>query len=323
MDDVTLVENAGLPDCDTDEITGFLAAFNKITGAHIGIHDPLYAVAYASGGVEQNLCTYCKNRSLRFRDRCGCDDSQNLSAAISSRRPHVFRCHLGVMSVIIPIMKNAQVSGVIDFGMIRPASDPMMEFPVLFKRLCGEYPESFGEKDRPAMLEAYHRTAVMDEDTLKGYITIVKAAAQGLLLNRLFLKPQARSEDRLKLYIELPYARVYPPVRRQRKERRGGAGSVLFPRDPPVKVGIRYADQAVRAETQDRICRRPPAEGSGSSRAGRGVDRGDRGRAVFFQTVPQDHGMQLLGIPGAWSCRRDGNGERVTLLYLDKTLKNQ
>jgi len=201
MDDVTFESGTGLSDCDTDEITGFLAAFNKITGAHIGIHDPLYAVAYASGGVDQNLCTYCKNRSLRFRDRCGCDDSQILSAAISSRRPHVFRCHLGVMSVIIPIMKNAQVSGVIDFGMIRPASDPMMEFPVLFKRLCGEYPESFGEKDLPAMLEAYHRTAVMDEDTLKGYITIVKAAAQGLLLNRLFLKPQARSEDRLKLYM--------------------------------------------------------------------------------------------------------------------------
>ena len=201
MDNASYADHMSLSECDTDGIHDFLTAFNQITGAHIGIHDSYYAVACSSGGVDHNLCTFCKNRSLRFRDRCGCDDALNLSLAISSRKPHIFRCHLGVLSAIIPIMKNAQVSGVIDFGMIRPVSDPSMEFPAVFKRLCEEYPECFGEKDRSAMLDAYNRTAVMDTDTLNHYVTIVKTAAQGLLLHRLFLRSQANSEDRLKLYM--------------------------------------------------------------------------------------------------------------------------
>lgn len=185
-----------------EEIREFLTAFNKITGAHIGIHDLEYAVAYPSGGVDGNLCEFCKNRCHAFLDKCRCDDALHLSKAISSRQTHIFRCHLGVASVIIPIFHNEQVCGVIDFGMIRLSGDEAMEFPALFARLCSEYPEYFSKNDREALMEAYQNTAVMDEETLHQYTTVVAAAARGLLLNRLFLEPTIDSELRLRRYIE-------------------------------------------------------------------------------------------------------------------------
>lgn len=184
-------------------IQAFLTSFNKITGAHIGIHDPEYAIEYASGGVDGNLCDFCKKRCDAFLNNCYCDDALHLSIAISSRQTHVFRCHLGVMSVIIPIFHNEQICGVIDFGMIRLHPDDTMEFPAVFKRLCTEYPDHFTNEDHDAILEAYRKTAVMDEETLQQYTTLVTAAVRGLLLSQLFLKPMSKSEDRLRRYIEL------------------------------------------------------------------------------------------------------------------------
>ena len=64
--------------------------------------------------------------------------------------------------------------------------------------------DELGDDDfHDAMLEAYRKTAVMEEETLQQYATLVSAAVHGLLLNRLFLEPMAKSEDRLRRYIEL------------------------------------------------------------------------------------------------------------------------
>ena len=189
-------------DVSRDEICEFLTAFNKITGAHIGIHDPEYAITFASGGVDGNLCEFCKNRCPAFLDKCRCDDALHLSKAIYSRQTHRFRCHLGVTSVIIPIFHNEQVCGVIDFGMIRLRPDETMEFPAVFDRLCTEYPGYISKDDYNAVFEAYQKTAVMDEDALQQYTILVTAAVRGLLLNRLFWGSTFDSEARLRRYIE-------------------------------------------------------------------------------------------------------------------------
>ena len=183
------------------EIEAFLTSFHALTGAHMGIHDLEYDIAISSGQINHNLCAFCKHRSQRFIDRCVCEDRYYLAQAVDSQQITVFQCHLGVTSVIIPIVENGITVGVVDFGMILILPDPQIDFPRLFDRLCGEYPEAFQETDRNKMLEAYNHTAVMTVDSLNHYITLASCAARGLHLQHLFTTQQLSSESRLRNFV--------------------------------------------------------------------------------------------------------------------------
>lgn len=183
------------------EIMDFLTNFKALTGAHMGIHDLQYSIAISSGLPEENLCAICKKYSNRFLRKCICDDKYYLDQAIRTQQITTFRCHLGLTSVIIPIVEGGVVNGVVDFGMILVLPDKYLEFDTLFKRLSQEYPESFDEDDREDMLNAYNHSPSMTEEELCHYTSLVKYGARGLYLNRLFTGDVPSPEERLRIHM--------------------------------------------------------------------------------------------------------------------------
>ncbi len=198
------------PDAFWQDIRTFLTSFNALTGANIGIHDRYYAVAIPSGGVEGTLCAYCKEKCPAFLERCYCEDNEHMEEAENGGEYTLWRCHLGMMSLIIPIRENGTTVGLVDFGMIRPIPDESMEFEPLFRRLCREYPDSFSEADREAMSEAYRKTAAMTEETVKHYANLVKFAVRGLYVNRLFGGNRMTSEVSFRIYLDFLNAAYLP-----------------------------------------------------------------------------------------------------------------
>lgn len=184
------------------EIIDFLTNFKALTGAHIGIHDLQYSIKISPGLPEKNLCAFCKKKcSYRFLEKCICDDRYYLDQAIRTQQITTFRCHLGVTTVIIPIVEGGVVNGVVDFGMILVLPDKNLEFDTLFNRLSREYPEAFDEDDRVNMLNAYNHSPSMTEEELCHYTSLVKYGARGLHLNRLFTGNVPSPEERLRTHM--------------------------------------------------------------------------------------------------------------------------
>ncbi len=177
-----------------------------LSGMHIGIHDIERIYSVSAGDGCENLCYYCQKLCASFKQKCICSDEEHLSQLYRTRQKIIYRCHLGLTEVLLPVMVEEKFLGVLFLGQVRILSDEEMTFDRIYARLSEEYPDVICEDIRSTLENAYRNTAVMTQEKLESLIGLAELAGKGVhidqWLNHFRLTPEVLVQQYL-AYLDL------------------------------------------------------------------------------------------------------------------------
>ena len=149
------------------------------SGMHVGIHDFERRYEVAAGDDCENLCRFCRRTCTSFVNKCFCCDDESLAQVYRTGQRLIYRCHMGLTEVILPVTDEDQLLGVLFLGQVRIIPDESLSFENLYARLAAQYPEEICEENKPALKAAYENTAVMTQEKLESFIGLTVIAEKG------------------------------------------------------------------------------------------------------------------------------------------------
>lgn len=159
----------------------FQRIFYKLTGLPVSICNPdLKAVTFYPGACRSQFCRLIQT-SPEGLERCRTSDRNAVKTAIRKNRPHIYRCHAGLVNVAIPLVVEGTHVGSIFTGQVltEPLGPEAMEaFRINLKGLplkTGAL--EMGIRDLDVVSEARLRTAAQLLFLLATYIVDVEALA--------------------------------------------------------------------------------------------------------------------------------------------------
>ena len=196
----------------TQDIDALAHHLSTVSGMHVGIHDPERTTMVSGGDTVNNLCKFCSACSLRFSDRCRCDDRTFLNRALKEKKPITYRCHLGLTEMILPIIDEDAVVGVLFLGQVRITPDETMTEDAVFARLHAMDPAVFGDDCREALSEAYRGTCSMSEELFRSYCSLADYSASGVYVSNWLSRRTGTTEQHLRQYLQTRIDPVHIPL---------------------------------------------------------------------------------------------------------------
>ncbi len=93
------------------------------SGMHVGIHDFERRYEVAAGDECENLCYFCRRCCSSFVNKCVCCDSKALAQVYRTEKRLIYRCHMGLTEVILPVTDEEHLLGVLFLGQVRIVPD--------------------------------------------------------------------------------------------------------------------------------------------------------------------------------------------------------
>ncbi len=119
------------------------------SGMHVGIHDFERRYEIAAGDDCENLCRFCRRNCTSFINKCFCCDTESLAQVYRTGQRLLYRCHMGLTEVILPVTDEDQLLGVLFLGQVRIIPDESLSFENLYARLSSQYPAEICEENKP------------------------------------------------------------------------------------------------------------------------------------------------------------------------------
>ena len=149
------------------------------SGMHVGIHDIERRDEVAAGDECENLCRFCRRTCTSFINKCLCSDEESLAQVYRTKQRLIYRCHMGLTEVILPVTDGDRLLGVLFLGQVRVVPDDSISFENVYTRLSAEYPDEIRGETLPALKAAYDNTAVMTQEKLESFIGLAELAEKG------------------------------------------------------------------------------------------------------------------------------------------------
>ncbi len=149
------------------------------SGMHVGIHDFERRYEVAAGDECENLCRFCRRTCTSFTNKCFCCDDEALAQVYRTGKRLIYRCHMGLTEVILPVTDEDQLLGVLFLGQVRIVPDESLSFENLYTRMSEQYPDEICEENKPALRAAYENTVVMTQEKLESFIGLTEFAEKG------------------------------------------------------------------------------------------------------------------------------------------------
>lgn len=104
-----------------NELKDLLDSFCQLTDMRVAYFSLDTSDSYSIVGQQRDISPFC--RAVRSNtiglSACLKCDNQALSASISDRDIHIYRCHMGLYEAIVPIFLHDRYSGFLMFGQVR------------------------------------------------------------------------------------------------------------------------------------------------------------------------------------------------------------
>lgn len=171
------------------EIENMLIQFYHATGIRVGIHDPMMNILIEypvkpTEFAEMGFCDEVRQISTSFGYKCRNCDMKAFEHVRTTKRPYVYKCHMGFTEAVIPILANGDLLCVMMIGQIR--NDPQQ--PEEFRRVMGQIRDIREETCSPETLEiikqAFDNVCVMDYNKFSAFTYLLEICAQSIYDNR-------------------------------------------------------------------------------------------------------------------------------------------
>ena len=168
------------------EIMQMLVNFYRISGIRVGVHDLDMSIItdyphQAELFDRWNFCEKNKKCSKAYWNKCDRCDEVAFEYARVTGKPYVYKCHMGFMEAVIPIIAGGEAFCFLMIGQVK-CNDRLKETPEQARewieeqfKLC-KISEQAYPTDRA--LEDYERMPCMDFETFKSFVYFLELCAQ-------------------------------------------------------------------------------------------------------------------------------------------------
>ena len=168
------------------EIMQMLVNFYRVSGMRVGVHDVDMSIItdYPHENATFDRRKFCeKNKRLSkpYWNKCDRCDETAFEYARATGKPYVYRCHMGFMVAVIPIMAGGETFCFLMIGQVR-CGEGSKETPEQTRKWIEEQfrlykiPEEKYPMDKA--IEDYERMPCMDFEKFRSYVYFLELCAQ-------------------------------------------------------------------------------------------------------------------------------------------------
>lgn len=119
------------------ELSELMQSFYLLTGIKIVLFDKDYNEVMSCPSDRITFCMHMRQNE-DFDRRCRICDNEYCRKCAQTKSLHIYKCHAGLIEVVIPITKNNRIMGYMIFGQIHDNKNKL-EFENNMKRLVNQY----------------------------------------------------------------------------------------------------------------------------------------------------------------------------------------
>ncbi len=184
------------------EIHLMLINFFNICGLRVGIHAPdmtiLTEYPKKSDKYENyRFCDRVRYHSTSFTERCTACDIAAFRHINATKKTYIYRCHLGFMEALIPIIANDEIICALMIGQV---SDDTVNPDIEKMR---EYLISIGIPDAalPDVIQSYQNMYTMGKSRFEALVYFLEICAQSIYDNRWIRRGEQSIAEKFTDYI--------------------------------------------------------------------------------------------------------------------------
>lgn len=169
------------------EIREMLEKFYLVSGIRIGVYDTDFKILEeypktAKNFSDQRFCEKCKGVCPNvFYEECKKCDSQAREYIISTGEPYIYKCHMGFLEAMIPLVAGGETFCFLMIGQVRN-NDEIRAGKRMTKMgmegVFAQYAFPEGKYSVEEALEDYENMPKRDYETFKAYVYFLEMLAQ-------------------------------------------------------------------------------------------------------------------------------------------------
>lgn len=191
------------------EIKQMLINFYQISGIRVGVHDMDQTIItdypkQSSVFAERRFCEKNQGCSEKYRNDCARCDSEAFECARMLKKSYVYKCHLGFLEAVIPIMAGDEPFCFLVIGQVRCTDTPVSEEEIAGK--IAELYEKYGiPEDKVPQAEAmqgYYAMPAMSSETFKSFVYFLELCAQKIYSDEYVRRKRISISEELIKYVK-------------------------------------------------------------------------------------------------------------------------
>ena len=175
-----------------------LNQLHELTGFRFSVHSLNGQEVYAKD-TRAMFCDLICNTKEGY-ERCYRCDKRAVDKVKNSLEPVRYRCHAGLLDIVIPVLENGQLVTIIQFGQILDDS-PLLNQWHYSKQACAWH------HHQDALENAFSLLPRLNEKKIEACLKIVNACVSEVRLEGLFTVKEQSDTQRLITYINTFYAK--------------------------------------------------------------------------------------------------------------------
>lgn len=191
------------------EIMEVLNNFFLISGLRVGVHDldVKIIIDYPHENKRFELRTFCEKTkawSSAYMNKCNRCDKAAFEQARITGRPYIYKCHMGFMEAVVPVMAKDEPFCFLMIGQVRSEAEWYASDDELIKNIKEIFKE-YGITEEQYKLEQavadYKRMKRMDSDTFEAYVYFLELCAQKIYNDKYLQREQRVVSKELADYV--------------------------------------------------------------------------------------------------------------------------
>lgn len=178
-----------------EELKTVARNFYNITGVKIVLYDNSRTPIYS---YPETMCRFCEliRTNAFLTKRCLECDNLGFDICDSTRKPHIYKCHMNLIEAIAPIMENGVIIGYMMLGQLLSHRDAESA-AVNLKTVSNK-----NNIDCSELLDGFNALKIVNEDFLNSAVSMMSMCACYLYYNRIIENKNDVLPLQIKNYIE-------------------------------------------------------------------------------------------------------------------------
>ena len=169
------------------EIEEMLMNFHKISGIRVGVYGMDWSIITEFPPMkreirEKRFCERCKDCSKdAYYAACKRCDAQAIEYACATGKPYAYKCHMGFLEAVIPVMAGGEAFCFLMIGQVRNRDELPAGKRMTATHMAGVIAQyNIMEEKYPIerAVEDYENMPSMDMDTFKAFVYFLELCAQ-------------------------------------------------------------------------------------------------------------------------------------------------
>ena len=192
------------------EINNLLLKIHCAFNIRIGIHDEHNNLLAEIPGVAKQtdkkvFCDYVAAHSKIFGKTCLACDQKSFQIVKGTRRPYIYRCHMGFREAMIPIYTGDTLQIVLMVGQIRYPDETDDIFSDIVQLLSNLDPTLTDVIDRQTLQQKWNSMLCMHDSQLEAVVSLLEICAQHIHDKHWVNYKNVSRSDQITQYFQLHY----------------------------------------------------------------------------------------------------------------------